>query len=475
MKNRADKKTSPDMNRRQFLAAMGAAGGSLFLPSLMGGGAAWANGSQPPKRFVVMSTQHGIWYDGWKMRWPGLPETRHWTKDLRNVAASEFSNGLRPLHPFREELMVVDGLALVSAEADKSGLRHELAYVHALTGANCELVSGAPLASAPSLDQRIADVIARPDHFRSIEVGVGEVPLAFFRGNREYLPTELDPRRTYARLFGLEGAASSTTSERVAQARGALLDRVKARYGAMATRMSTEDRLKLEKHKDLVHSLEQRVRGLSNLSCSPGFDAPEGSRDYEEDFQVNVDMMAAAFSCDLTRVFSFNLGTLPTQNVIPGQVGDIHDDYAHEIYIRQAAADAMTQYTAVHARHFASILQALAAVPEGNGTMLDNTLCLWTVEVADGAHGFDRWPAVLAGGGGGLEMGRYLHYPRDTPYAGWQWDLGTSSSMGVPHQKLLTGVAQSMGVSVDRMPVETLRGVNGALIDCTGTLEGMMA
>ena len=52
--------------------------------------------------------------------------------------------------------------------------------------------------------------------------------------------------------------------------------------------------------------------------------------------------------------------------------------------------------------------------------------------------------------------------------------LGTSTSMGVPHQKLLTGVAQSMGVSVDRMPVETIRGIDGVTIDCTGTLEGMM-
>ena len=120
----------------------------------------------------------------------------------------------------------------------------------------------------------------------------------------------------------------------------------------MASRMSGEDKRKLEQHKELVYSLEQQVRGLSRLSCSPGFDAPQATGGYEEDFQINVQMMASAFACDLTRVFSFNLGTLPTQNVIPGQVGDIHDDYAHEIYIRQAARDAMTQYTAVHAEHF---------------------------------------------------------------------------------------------------------------------------
>ena len=153
--------------RRQFLSAMGVAGGSLFLPSLLGRTNAWGNTGAPPKRFVVMSTQHGTWYDGWKMRWPGLPESNHWTKDLRNVAADEFSAGLRPLHNFRDQLMVVDGLALVSAEADQSGLRHELAYVHALTGGNVSCI-GSTLAST----------IGRSAHSR----GLGQRPFSLCRG-----------------------------------------------------------------------------------------------------------------------------------------------------------------------------------------------------------------------------------------------------------------------------------------------------
>ena len=47
----------------------------------------------------------------------------------------------------------------------------------------------------------------------------------------------------------------------------------------------------------------------------------------------------------------------------------------------------------------------------------NNTLCLKIVEVADGAHGFDRWPEVMAGGQG-MQMGRYMHYPRKTSFAG---------------------------------------------------------
>ena len=43
--------------------------------------------------------------------------------------------------------------------------------------------------------------------------------------------------------------------------------------------------------------------------------------------------------------------------------------------------------------------------------------------------------------------------------------------MGVPHQKFLTSVCQAMGLSTDRMPVETLTGDNGEVVDCTGVLS----
>ena len=463
-----------NVNRREFLTAMGLAGGSLFLPSLLPKHA-WASDAAPPKRLVVFFTQHGTWYDGWKMRWPGLPEGQHWSKDLRNVPANEFSPALRPLHAHRDRLMVVDGLALVSAEADASGLRHELAYVHALTGSNSELVSGIPLAGAASIDQRIADVISRNDRFRSIETGIGDPPsLTNFSRAKELLPVEKDPRQTYQRLFGLSNGSSLSSTEQVLGAHGSLLDKVKARYANLSSRLSTQDRVKLETHRDLVYSLEQQVQGLSSLTCDSSNVAPFGSVDYEADFAATVNMMSTAFSCDLTRVFTIAMDTLPGDLVIPNRQGDIHDEYAHNIYHSLDAQQAMTRYTELHSQHFASILNALDAVPEGNGSMLDNTLCLWVVEVADGAHGFDRWPAVMAGGQG-MQMGRYMYYPRDTPYAGWQWDLGTTTSMGVPHQKLLTTVCQSMGLDVNSMPVETIRGIGGATIDCRGALEGVFA
>ena len=113
------------MNRRQFLAAMGLGSGSLLLPSRR---PAIAAPTEAPQRFLVFFSQHGTWYDGWKMGTDTRPTDQQWEFDLTSSASPSFSDALLPLSNFRDRLLVVDGLALVSAEADISGLRHEVQY-----------------------------------------------------------------------------------------------------------------------------------------------------------------------------------------------------------------------------------------------------------------------------------------------------------------------------------------------------------
>lgn len=453
------------MDRRSFVqSALGLTAGSLFLPSLLR--SAHAADFTPPKRLVVLLNQHGTYYPGWRMRWPGKGDSGTWEQDLTNVSSNEFSEGLRPLHGYRDRLMVVDGLGLVSAEADASSLRHELAYVHALTGANNILLSGIPMASAPSIDQLIANQIALPDRWRSLELGVEDVPFSMvFRDRLQQLPVETNPVRVFDRMFNSDVGESP-----IAPARPSLLDKVAQRYQALESRLSSSDREKLSTHRQLVRELELRVQGLQGLTCDPDF-VVGNSEVYEETFDSQVQIMQAAFSCDLTRVVSINMGTVPGDMIVGAPV-DVHNDYAHNIYVNGDAAAAMTTYTAVHANHMRKVLDALAAIPEAGGTMLDNTLVMWVPEVADGIHGFNRWPAVLAGGSA-LRMGRYLHYPLDTKYTAWTWD-GTGEDHGQPHQKLLTGVCQAFGLNLNSMPVTTIQGYDGNPIDCTGTLPGMV-
>jgi hypothetical protein len=81
------------------------------------------------------------------------------------------------------------------------------------------------------------------------------------------------------------------------------------------------------------------------------------------------------------------------------------------------------------------LAQRLAATPEpgGTGSLLDNTLIVWTNELGKGnTHTLDNIPFVLVGGGLDFRMGRSLKYSR------------------VPHNRLLLSLAHGFGHRIPR-------------------------
>ena len=91
----------------------------------------------------------------------------------------------------------------------------------------------------------------------------------------------------------------------------------------------------------------------------------------------------------------------------------------------------MTQIYTFFSQHFAYLLDRLDSIPEGNGTMLDNTLVVWGSELGKGnSHSFQNIPFVLAGGlAGSVKTGRFLNYPNTTM-----------------HNRLLVSICNLMGL-----------------------------
>ena len=459
-------------DRRRFLTGLGLASGSLFLPSLAR--RAGAELGDPPKRLIVFVTQHGAWMPSWAMNPANNPTDAVWTQDLTGLTQAEFSPSLAPLQPWADRMIAIEGLSMVSGDVDGSGvLRHEIGQIHTLTGNQVEMVSGLPVGKSASIDQLIANHIAPPDRLRSIELSVGDVaPVVNYRGRLQPLVGERATPVIYERLFGLvnNGAAGSD----VLREQGEVLAQVDARYAALGGRLSADDRHKLDIHRDLLGDLRAQVEGLMDVSCElPVLDP---TLNYEVEWANVRTMLTTAMACDLVRVATINFSTLGGGQIdING--GDMHTDYAHQLATDPEAVRVMTDYSAYHAAQVAELLAALDAIPEGDGSMLDNTLVLWTSELADGVHGFDRMPVCLFGGQT-WNMGRYIHYPSDTPYEAWVWDGARRASSGRPHQKLLSSVMRSFGVpdpvtgeEWGAMPVMELSGIGGAKIDCTGVLD----
>ncbi len=460
------------IDRRRFLTAMGLAGSSLFLPSLTRP----VRGAlgDPPRRLIVLVSQHGGWMPTWAMNPAGQLTDVVWQQDLGPLTPEEFSPSLAPLHPWRSRTVAIEGLSMVSGDIDPAGvLRHEIGQIHTLTGDEVEMVSGLPIGKSPSIDQLVANHVALADRLRSIELSVGgQSPVVNYRDRLQPLLGESRMPIAHQRLFGLvNGGASGSDAQRE---QGTLLDRVHGRYDALASRLSAEDRHKLEIHRDLVRDLSLQIDGLMNASCQVPDTPP--TDDYAAEWTAAATMVTSAMSCDLLRVATINLNTIPAAQLgISGE--DVHDAYAHELARSDAAVQVMTDYYAYHSSQVAELLALLDGIPEGDGTMLDHTLVLWTSELADGVHGLDRMP-VLMFGGQAWATGRYIHYPSDTPYRAWVWDGVRRSSAGRPHQKLLSSVMRAFdvpdldtGEQWSAMPIRELPGTEGATIDCTGVLD----
>lgn len=456
------------MKRRDFLQALGFGAGSLSFRSIAG-----ANPSPTPKRFVVFYTQHGTCYDGWKMRPNEFSNDARWTSSLLDMPCS---TALSPLIPYFDRSVVLDGLGLVSAEADQTGLQHEKGQVHSLTGSNIRLVSGVPMGTAASLDQQIAQAIALPNHFPSLELAVGDVMSVCYSKNKHLLPVETDPLVLYRRLFG----SGTTAGVESIEFQSKILEQAQQRFSSIAGKLSANDRQKIEIHRDLIRDVSTRMEGLESLrgSCSSSSLEPLGTGNYIDDVDDFIQLITTAFSCDMTRVVSLNLGTIPTQ-LVTGLPGDVHDEYAHEVMTNPIAKEVMTEYTRVHAAQLAKLLDSLDSItdPHGDGvqSILDNTVVLWAGELGDGAHGLDRWPAMLIGGGSTqLKLGQYIHFPNTTPVDCWSADVGIKPTMGLPHQQLLNTIMQQFDPWAEHLGERSIIGNDDQLIDCTGIIPELI-
>jgi hypothetical protein len=108
-------------------------------------------------------------------------------------------------------------------------------------------------------------------------------------------------------------------------------------------------------------------------------------------------------------------------------------ELSHEPDSNKDAQDKLTRINKWYCEQLAYLAKKLAETPEpgGTGSLLDNTLIVWTNELGKGnSHTLDNIPFVLVGNGLDFRMGRSVRFPR------------------VPHNRLLLSLAHGMGHSI---------------------------
>ena len=151
---------------------------------------------------------------------------------------------------------------------------------------------------------------------------------------------------------------------------------------------------------------------------------------------MQIDLMVNIFAADFMRV-----ATLQFTNSVGGArmhwlgIPDGHHELSHKPDNDADSQDKLTRINKWWCEQIAYLAKRLAETPEpgGGGSLLDNTLLIWTNELGKGnSHTLDDIPFVLVGNGLDFKMGRSLQYPR------------------VPHNRLLLALAHAMGHPIDK-------------------------
>ena len=138
-----------------------------------------------------------------------------------------------------------------------------------------------------------------------------------------------------------------------------------------------------------------------------------------ERIKAMLDLITLAFWTDSTRVVSCMLAN--TNSRVHYDFMGVNAEF-HYVSHHVRHKRVLPQYDKIniwHSRQFRYLIDKMKTIREGSGTLFDNSLILWGSGIKHGDyHSLTDLPLVLAGGGGGkVNLGRHVRYPRAQPYA----------------------------------------------------------
>ena len=226
------------------------------------------------------------------------------------------------------------------------------------------------------------------------------------------VPMEVYPSLAFDSLFDNRGSRRNQS----------VLDRVREEVASLGRRTSFGDQSRLDEYLTSVREVEKRIehqrvqqnkaadraknRGKSVITMErPDNGLPE---DIREHMRLMCDVIALAFQTDKTRV-----GTLLLCRDISGLFYPFLDvRNAHHSASHNDRSEDWEKISRYYCSQLAYLAGRLDAMPEGDGTVLDNSCLLWINNMWSGSqHDSTKVPLLTAGGlGGRLKTGRVLDY-----------------------------------------------------------------
>jgi hypothetical protein len=376
-----------------------------------------------PRRIAFLYAPNGVHPPDWTPKTTGLDY--------------ELTPILKPLAPFKDHFSLISGLAHQKAQANgDGGGDHARSVATFLTGAQAYKTAGEDIRVGVSADQIAAEKIGHLTRFRSLELGLergrqaGNCDSGYscayssnisWRTPAQPVTKETNPRLVFERLFGKHPANAPDRNEaNESRYRKSILDLVREDAHSLRSKLGQTDRRKLDEYITGVRELERRVQTPQTVDLGHGRIAERpGSTptDFVQHARLMSDMLVLAFQTDSTRVSTFMLGNGSSNRSYPSiGVHEGHHSLSHHRGDREKQ-DQISRINHLHVQQLAHLLDKMHSVPEGDATLLDNTLLVYGCSIQDGnRHNHNDLPILLAGRGGShVRPSGHIQLPSDTP------------------------------------------------------------
>jgi hypothetical protein len=376
----------------------------------------------PRPRFVGLFVPHGMAPGYWV---PGEP----------GALPAELPFNWKPLEPWTKYTTILSGLHSRSAEPPPgvTGADHWVAAAF-LCANKPRKTAGADVYAGTTIDQLIAQKIGRENLMPSMQLAVedpganssncGEGYSCTYTNTISWatptspLPMELNPQVVFERMFGDGSTAEQRTMRRKRDQ--SILDSLTASLSRLRRDVSAPDRERLDTYEENVREIERRLAIAMKASDVAPSDMPVPvgvPQTFDEHIKLQFSLLALAFQADITRVGTLLFARDLTGRTYPASeapTSGFHGVSHHGEDPRQIAL--LSKINQYHVKMVAYLVDRLASVREGDGTLLDRSLVLYGSNMGNSnQHVHYDVPHVVIGGLNGKHTGgRHIALPQKT-------------------------------------------------------------
>jgi hypothetical protein len=414
------------MNRRDVLKGMTLSAGSVLLSPILSKMQAFASGRPvAPKRFVFVVESNGVPPQqlapsgitrGARPQQPGGPA------EFLDVSLADKSlpMSLEPIARWKDRMTIVQGL---SGRVCGGGHSNNFMALGAFGAGRANGGGESTAIAGETVDGALAKQI--PGIFPHVGLGISKrlennviYNISAIGPNRG-LPTICRPDLAYSTLFG--SVAGGQARQQFA-AQSNLLDFMREDIRRVESRLAGEEREQLSAYLETFETLRNRQSRLNEIQHTLRERGPVTNDKYTSAVETDrldaqFDIGAAALICGLTNVLTISSAAGIRDFDITFRGLGLNID-KHSIghgggFNGHTSSDLYNMIRRYHFERIAEFMVKLERVPEGNGTMLDNTLIIYLSDGAESHHSRCwEWPMVMLGNiGNRLRAGRYVDYP----------------------------------------------------------------